>query len=727
MPGERTLPPLGGVHAELRARTRRRRRDARDVDAWAAIDDRLNPAAFRPWLRSDIETAEFTRRSGERFTMIKSPAGPSYMRLSDEERFAFDMMDGTRTVKEIVVAHFQRYGSFSLSQVADLVDEMYRNNFFTTPYEPVIERALEARRAGASRLPGWMRQFKEVRRIETRQAHRFFSAMYRGGGRFLFTKPFAIASIIISIVGLGAFIVVLGEGKFTLLGSSAATGVVVLYGIQLFSTFVHESGHALGNVHARRHIIAAGFMLYLGLPAFFIETTDMWMADRHQRLVAEAGGPFSECIMAGAASILAVVLPASGITSFLFRFSVLSYIAIGQNLIPFLRLDGYYILMDLLDEVNLRERSFEFLKEDMVRMVRAREKFNREEKIFTSYGLLAVVFTFLAVAFSITFWTRIFSDAFRGAWRAGLVPGAMVSLLLLLIVAPIARGLVRLARKGYRRLRVRIRGVRRAAQKRWRLEAVELFRALPLTEDLSEEARAEIASHVELHRVDAGQALVRQGDRGDRFYVVRSGTFEVTRSEDGGSERQIRKLERGRSFGEIALLEGSTRTATVRALEPSQVFDIDKGTFDRALADRMETAEEMRAGLRSIAMLRSLEPFRTLDDADAARLVKSAEFRSFAPGERIVKQGEEGSSFFVVASGQVEVVENRRVRGRLGAGEYFGEVALLADVPRTATVRAATPTRVLELDRKAFDRVLAKSFRRGRLAPSRALKLEWEH
>jgi putative peptide zinc metalloprotease protein len=726
MPGERTLPALGGVHAAIRTRVRRRRR-SRTVHAWEAIDKRLNPAAFRPKLRDDVEIKTFTRRNGEEFTMIKSPPGPSYMRLTSEEKFLLGMMDGRRTVKEIVVAHFQRYGSFSLSQVADLVDEMYRGNFFTTPYDSVLERALEARKAKRSHAPAWVRQFREVRRIESRKAYRLFEPMYRYGGKYFFTKPFAIVSLVISIVGVGAFVAVVKEGKFSLLGGSAATGVLVLYGIQLFSTFIHESGHALGNVHARRHIVAAGFMLYLGIPAFFIETTDMWMAERKQRLIASCAGPFSECIMAGAASILCIVLPASGFTAFLFRFSVLSYIAIGQNLIPFLRLDGYYIFMDALDVVNLRERSFEFLKEDLVPMIREREKFNREEKIFTTYGVLAVIFTVLAVGFSITFWSRIFGDAVRSAWKAGLIPGLLVSVLLFLIVAPLMRGVVLLARRGVRRARRAFRSLRAVGQKHWRREAVDLFRSLPLTEDLSDEAREEIADHVELIRVDAGRPIVRQGERGDYFYVVRSGTFEVSVEGTDGEQRRLRTLERGRSFGEVALLERTTRTATVRAVEPSQVFAIDKGTFDRVIAERMEMAEEMREDLRSVALIRSLEPFRTLDDADAARLVKGAEFLNFAPGARIVKQGDEGDSFFVVASGQVEIVENRRVRGRLGAGAYFGEVALLADSPRTATVRAATPARVLELDRKAFDRVLAKSFRRGRLAPSRALTMDREH
>ncbi len=670
---------------------------------------------------------DLSRRDGEPYTMIKSPVGPSYMRLTTEEKFAYDLMDGTRTVKEIVVAHFQRYGTFSLSQVADLVDELYRNNFFVTPYLAIADEAIAIRRTKSSRLPGFMRQFRDTRRVETRQAYKLFDAMYRHGGRYLFTRSAGIASTIISIVGAVAFVVLLGRGKFSLLGKSAATGVIVLYGIQLFSTFVHESGHALGNAHARRHINAAGFMLYLGLPAFFIESTDMWMADRRKRLISTWAGPFSECILAGAASIVALALPANGFTAFLFRFAVLSYIAIGQNLIPFLRLDGYWILMDLLDEVNLRERSFDFLRDDLIKKIRKRDTFSRQEKIFTGYGILAVIFTALAITFSILFWTHVFKDAVESAWHGGLVSRVLITILLLLIVAPIVRGLARLARRAMRPLRRMVRSLRRVAEKRWRQEAVDLFRALPLTEDLDEEALAEIGSHVTLAHLDEGEAVFREGDRGDRFYVVRSGTLEVANVGADGTERPLRNLERGRSFGEIALLEGRPRTATVRALTPVDVFSIDKGTFDRAFAGRVEVSEELRADLRSVGLIRSLEPFRTLDDGDAVRLAKGSDWASYAPGERIVKQGDEARSFFVVASGQVEVVENRRVRGRLGPGSYFGEIALLADMPRTATVRAVTPTRVLELDRSAFDRVLAKSFRRGKLAPSRSLTREWEH
>ena len=68
----------------------------------------------------------------------------------------------------------------------------------------------------------------------------------------------------------------------------------------------------------------------------------------------------------------------------------------------------------------------------------------------------------------------------------------------------------------------------------------------------------------------------------------------------------------------------------------------------------------------------------------------------------MIVQGEQGDRFYLIETGQVEVFEGGEFRRHEGPGESFGEIALLHDVPRTATVRTTEPTRLLELEREQF-------------------------
>jgi CRP-like cAMP-binding protein len=82
-----------------------------------------------------------------------------------------------------------------------------------------------------------------------------------------------------------------------------------------------------------------------------------------------------------------------------------------------------------------------------------------------------------------------------------------------------------------------------------------------------------------------------------------------------------------------------------------------------------------------------------------------------AAGAAIVQEGDDGERFFVVLSGMLSVSqEERGTRRVLKPGDYFGEVALTMDIPRTASVRALTPTVVASCDREAFDEFIRPLF-----------------
>ena len=94
--------------------------------------------------------------------------------------------------------------------------------------------------------------------------------------------------------------------------------------------------------------------------------------------------------------------------------------------------------------------------------------------------------------------------------------------------------------------------------------------------------------------------------------------------------------------------------------------------------------------------------FRDLNKKALARLEKIARERSFAAGDVIVKEGDEGVGFFLITSGQVAVTRDRTELSRLGAGDFFGEMALLDNFRRSATVQALEPTKALAMLRSDF-------------------------
>jgi len=97
-----------------------------------------------------------------------------------------------------------------------------------------------------------------------------------------------------------------------------------------------------------------------------------------------------------------------------------------------------------------------------------------------------------------------------------------------------------------------------------------------LLAELPGQALGKLAERMERRELGAGEAVVREGDSGDRFYVVLSGLLGVR--QDGRGERRV--LRPGDYFGEIALVLDVPRTATVSALTPATVASCDRETFD---------------------------------------------------------------------------------------------------------------------------------------------------
>ncbi|MEX2554628.1 MAG: cyclic nucleotide-binding domain-containing protein [Actinomycetota bacterium] len=696
-----------------------------DRGAWRQVRERLDPTLYKPLLAPDIEIKDFTLRWGNDYAMAANPRDLVFYRLLPWEAELMRRMDGTRTVNELVAERLGAEEGLDPDAVADLITQLRIGGFLEPPFEDVdaaVRRGLKP----VSRRRARAKEFFRTLSIEWSDADRLVRWLYRNGLKYLFTRPAKIVCGLIAVAGLVAFGGLIQPGAYHLEPTSAGVEFVIIWILNLFIIFAHELGHALVVIRHGRRVKSAGFRIYYGAPAFFVDSSDAMMLDRRTRIGQAWAGPYAEMILAAPAALYVWLNPDGWGAPTLYKWAVLNYFILWMNLVPLLELDGYWILSDAIQVPDLRPRSLAFLRYDLWHKLRTRVRINRVEVGLLVYGVVGIAFTIFSFWLSYFFWKRLFFSVIESMWESGLGGKIMLVALGVFIGGPIVRGIVKLLRSLALRVRDLWRAVAFRAQKRWRVEAAGLLDRLAVFEELPVETLNEIAGRVRLQRIASGQPVVRQGEPARAYYVVRRGSLDVVEEGNDGRERVIRTLGRGEAFGELGLVERATRTATVRATVPSEVFELDAGTFQRLL-EPIAQRPRLVTSAAQLEELRRLPPFRHLETDELARVLYLGEWVNVAPGSTLIEQGAEAAEFYAIGSGRVEVLEDgRRVR-ELGPGSHVGEVALLRDSPRTASVRTLTPVRAFRLSRAGFDRLVRGAFRRGLVSPHAAVGWEQEH
>lgn len=249
--------------------------------------------------------------------------------------------------------------------------------------------------------------------------------------------------------------------------------------------------------------------------------------------------------------------------------------------------------------------------------------------------------------------------------------------------------------------------------------------------------------------VPAQKAVIEQGQEGDYFYVVGSGSLEVYKrpsAEEGSiSSAGSADLEHGTggkvssadfgekvasygpsdSFGELALMYAQPRAASVVSTSPCTLWAMDRVTFRTILLD-----SALRRRQLFDSFLKEVPLFEQMRSEERAKLADALQITFYKPGDRPVVQGEKGREFFIIIQGSAEVrkhktstagtptgahpvfpdisEEDEITVSRLGRGDYFGELALLYNTPRAASVVVSSPAglKVAKLSEKQFTRLL---------------------
>jgi len=239
-------------------------------------------------------------------------------------------------------------------------------------------------------------------------------------------------------------------------------------------------------------------------------------------------------------------------------------------------------------------------------------------------------------------------------------------------------------------------------------EVRKALRKVSILQGLSGEQIGRLLDAVETVRFKAGETIIRKGDAGNIFFMIKKGQVKCTRAGVRASQSDI-TLGEGEYFGERSLLTKEPRAANVIAMIDTECLVLDKETFSMLLGPLRQVLDA-NLGLRVIA---GIPMFAQLSQNERRKLMKALKEERFKDGDTIIKQNAAGDKFYLIREGTAKVtktVEGSRNGdsnvAELVAGDYFGEGALLKDEPRAANVVAVTEVVCLTMSRSSFEKLL---------------------
>jgi CRP-like cAMP-binding protein/predicted acylesterase/phospholipase RssA len=251
-------------------------------------------------------------------------------------------------------------------------------------------------------------------------------------------------------------------------------------------------------------------------------------------------------------------------------------------------------------------------------------------------------------------------------------------------------------------------------------DLVEFVRSAELFQGVDVAAVSELARELKIVEIRDREVLIRQGDSNQNLYLVVSGRLRVTRHDQRHGASLLFEVQPGESVGEMAILSDGPASATVTAADDARVVGLSQDVFKRFSAASPEAALQVAQSLsrcqqrHRLSIALHLSNLFDTPDPDVLRDLESelATFTLYG-GEVLFRQGEPGDYFCIVISGRLRVVvlgghgEEIAIT-ELGPGELVGEMAVVGNQPRSATIDAVRDSQLARLTKAAFDRFMTK-------------------
>lgn len=238
---------------------------------------------------------------------------------------------------------------------------------------------------------------------------------------------------------------------------------------------------------------------------------------------------------------------------------------------------------------------------------------------------------------------------------------------------------------------------------------------VPLFSELPHDAFIDLLEKVAFRRLEEGEVILREGDAGRSIFVLASGRARVVKHHGTSNPIELAVLEDGAFFGEMALLTGAARVASVVADEDCEVLELTEELLRDLTAKHPSVAHSLKKFYRQrlLSNVMAISPlFRAFDKSDRKMLVEKFKLREMKPGEPVIREGDRPDGLYVVMHGVCLVSRTAPDGSRqvplavLREGDVFGEMSLLSRQPASATVTAKRRTLVLRLPKAVFDELM---------------------
>ena len=349
---------------------------------------------MRPRVRSGYALKRMDADEGPRRWVLRDLSRDSYLRLSDNDAAVFELLDGSRTLIDLIGECERRFGPTGAARLARLLADLGERGFLSG----VASSAAEAEEPAS-----FWRRLVTPREKVFHGLGPFFDGLYRHGAWVLFTRPVLWLLAALCVAGVVVFGLLIGlryGTPFVVADKIRIGGLVFLLG-RFLVVAVHETAHGLTMASFGRRVEKAGIKLIAIFPFAFVDTSEAWFEPRRRRIAISAAGPVADFSLGAIFSVCCLALPEGNVRDIFFQLAFAAYVGAFFNLNPFLERDGYHMLVDWLREPGLRRRA----REQFSRRLSGQPR-NDDSPVLARYSLFGLAWSVLAAGFAIVMTLR---------------------------------------------------------------------------------------------------------------------------------------------------------------------------------------------------------------------------------------------------------------------------------------------------------------------------------